>query len=229
MTLNTTVSSNVYIARDWIEIQSGFSFTPSAPTPLMKKIVELKWNYSNPGGGWWPFLTINSQSIYGSSLPYEYNFDNFIETIEDLKSNLIDALGATNGWTFSVMPYGNSQYVTLRLEHASNYILGSYKNYNDTLLVQGYAPATDGNFEAKIDEGLVYDIEYLTAQPNPDRELNKSLPVGSIPGTFDVTPTGAATYTIPIDVPPGTSGMQPSVSITYNSQPVMVLLSWMEL
>ncbi|MFO7657711.1 MAG: SpvB/TcaC N-terminal domain-containing protein, partial [Bacteroidales bacterium] len=74
------------------------------------------------------------------------------------------------------------------------------------------------NFGAQIDESLLFDVEYQTSQPDPDRDLDYNLPVGSIPGSFDVSPTGAATYTIPIEVPPGTASMQPSLAITYNSQ-----------
>ncbi|MCP5346323.1 MAG: FG-GAP-like repeat-containing protein [Gammaproteobacteria bacterium] len=39
-----------------------------------------------------------------------------------------------------------------------------------------------------------------------------------VPGQFTVGTSGAATYSIPIQVPPGTAGMQPSISLNYSSQ-----------
>jgi RHS repeat-associated protein len=41
---------------------------------------------------------------------------------------------------------------------------------------------------------------------------------GSLKGTLTVSPSGGATYNLPITVPPGVAGMTPSVSLTYNSQ-----------
>ncbi len=41
---------------------------------------------------------------------------------------------------------------------------------------------------------------------------------GFTPGSFQVNPSEAAAYTIPIQVPPGIAGMEPKLALSYNSQ-----------
>ena len=48
------------------------------------------------------------------------------------------------------------------------------------------------------------------------QDTSKSL--GKIDGAIDVSQTGGAVYNIPIAVPPGTKGIQPNITLTYNSQ-----------
>lgn len=42
--------------------------------------------------------------------------------------------------------------------------------------------------------------------------------VGSTPGTLSVSPSGAATYSVPLWVTPGSAGMEPKLSLEYSSQ-----------
>lgn len=42
--------------------------------------------------------------------------------------------------------------------------------------------------------------------------------LGSVPGSFAVDDSGAATYNIPLVIAPGTAGVKPSLALTYNSQ-----------
>lgn len=50
--------------------------------------------------------------------------------------------------------------------------------------------------------------------------------VGTPRGTFAVSPLGGATYSVAIDCPPGIGGLEPRVSIDYNSQAGNGLAGW---
>ena len=56
----------------------------------------------------------------------------------------------------------------------------------------------------------------LIAQP-PPTPVPGDAEVGTLPGSFSVSPSGAAVYSIPIDLPPGRAGMTPELAFVYNN------------
>jgi Salmonella virulence plasmid 65kDa B protein/FG-GAP-like repeat len=50
------------------------------------------------------------------------------------------------------------------------------------------------------------------------QNIDLSKTIGEISGSVNATPSGGVSYSIPIYVSPGTNGVQPSISLAYNSQ-----------
>lgn len=77
------------------------------------------------------------------------------------------------------------------------------------------------SFQAKGVNSLRASIDPLNLTPNPFSDYinggSNSRIVGKIGDQFEISPSGQASYEIPIKVPGGTGGMVPNLSIVYNS------------
>jgi len=60
------------------------------------------------------------------------------------------------------------------------------------------------------------------------KTIDTGLDVGTIDGAHSVNLSGAFTYTIPIKIPEGTMGMQPNLSLNYNSPGLIRVFIMME-
>ncbi|NJK97743.1 MAG: hypothetical protein HC905_25065 [Bacteroidales bacterium] len=76
---------------------------------------------------------------------------------------------------------------------------------------------TSYDFDARINESLLFSLEPQTMVDPDSRAINTSFVIGSTPGNLSVTQMGSSLYEVPISVPPGTAGVQPNISIVYNS------------
>jgi RHS repeat-associated protein len=104
---------------------------------------------------------------------------------------------------------------------ATNLIAGNY-----TLTVTDNHQCVK-NITATVNEPSSLSYIHIDKIPVADSiKIDTALPVGSIQGTGNVSPTGAATYAIPITVLPGIKGMEPKVSVCYNSQSGNGLMGW---
>lgn len=65
---------------------------------------------------------------------------------------------------------------------------------------------------------LAFVFLFFLVNVNAYAGYQKSIPIGTISGTFSVDGSGAATYQVPIEVPPGTNGVAPSLALNYNNQ-----------
>lgn len=124
----------------------------------------------------------------------------------------------SNGFTQSLGAFSNVLTQNTVLTGATV----DHRACQEIRLLPGYRYKALGNssMSAKIDPYLTCQIDYSSELINSNELplLNTNLEVGTTEGHFDVTHGGAAVYSIPLLLPLGTNGMQPNLSINYNSQ-----------
>ncbi len=86
-----------------------------------------------------------------------------------------------------------------------------------------YAPTSNNEMSLSIDRYSVYPPSDGIYGGN---DIDEKCVVGSIPGVLNVGATGAANYSIDVQLPQALGGMAPKLSMSYNNQSANGLLGW---
>ncbi len=134
--------------------------------------------------------------------------DTLIDNLEANPSNMLfpdaDKDGLPDAWEIA-----NGSNPNLYDRDAIDPVTGkSFLNKYLDSLWNSQSPGTPVNGSAGL--GNVGTVPPLTI-------LNSHQPVGALKGQFAVGGDGAATYTIPLDIPKGRAGMEPKLSLNYSS------------
>lgn len=104
---------------------------------------------------------------------------------------------------------------------------------NEITIQWNSSGCTSGPIKARKDGGVILaskTVTITTAPPpsiaytplypsyNFTKTIDLSKPVGTVARAAGTTPSGGVTWSFPIYAPPGTNGLQPAVSVSYNSQ-----------
>jgi len=96
------------------------------------------------------------------------------------------------------------------------------KDYNSVILLPGYSCESEENrkMNAFIDLTIFGQPNYTQIPPYSLNfpEISSDLSVGQTPYSVNVNMSGGLTYDIPVYIPTGTRGMQPQITLSYNSQ-----------
>ncbi len=86
-----------------------------------------------------------------------------------------------------------------------------------------YSPVSGNKMLLEVDRYSVFSPADGIYEKGLDGE---DYVVGSIPASFDVSNTGAMSYSVGVQLPPAIGGMSPKLSLVYNSQSADGLLGW---
>jgi RHS repeat-associated protein len=197
-----------------------FSLGTSSPFPSSDTRV-VSWSRNAFGVDWSPLTTNLVIGHFAGTLRSDV-------LLQAKNSSGTSYLLAANG-TSTVFPSSATAINSSPPLSGNQYKLIAV-NFTPGPHVRGTSPITALYYQSTTSSGTNYIARVVSASTttvaaspyspgNPTTQAS-TLPTapGRTPTSFDVSPSGAATYSIPLTMPPGVGPLQLKLSLTYNSQ-----------
>lgn len=193
---------------------NGVAFSQGGVSPFQLANAQT-WSRNDKGVDWSPLS--NSLTIG------DFNGDGKADVLLQARyagqtSYLLN--GNATGAIFSSAPTALSVNIGITSDNAkliaANFD-GMTSNFGVTWGDGLYVQALTPNGTNYTTNGVAATTVTATHNPSTAMSIVPASAVGRTNGNFQVSNSGAATYSIPIVVPPGIAGVQPSLAITYSS------------
>ncbi len=114
--------------------------------------------------------------------------------------------------------YGRPATIELNTTSTGNQTCEEAMQWIEMLPNFNYTAPSENMFIAKIlKKDSIINPNNQLIDPNPPNEADHSSTVGYTDGYFDISSMGSTTYNVPIKTPLGIAGLEPGLSIVYNS------------
>ncbi len=192
--------------------------------------VLTNWTHNTSANRWESPLSVTCNKIGGGTVS---------DSVTVLANNREPAPTINISWDKSSVPLGENALLSwdstgsdnceidnynVAHEDSRNYSFGSVHTHSKTITCTNLGGTTSQSASIAV-EGISIDIP-AAVDPADDLPSSGETYYGYVSGNFNVSGGGAATYSLPINVAPGIAGVQPNLSLNYNSDSGNGIAGW---